>query len=376
MVFFSFGVSEVFLSLLFRKRRAESHEPSNALTPIFPSFILNAAMLQQVPTSRLGRKRLVVLGGGTGTFTILSGLKKHPIDISAVVNISDDGGSTGVLRDELGVLPPGDIRQCLVALSNADDALRELFLYRFPNESLRGHNFGNLFISALEKIVGDPIKAINVAHQILRVRGRVIPVSRTPATLEAVLSDGSVLRGERVIDARDSLRPPIRRCWLQPNVQVNPAALDAINNADTIVIGPGDVYTSIVPVILVSGIASAIAESKATVIHVVNLASKPGQTDGFTASEHVQALQNYLSPATLDVVIMNNAKPSPALAERYKEQGECPVEDDLRNVPYRVWRGALISDTIRSQLPEDKIQRSLLRHDPDKLAQAIMDVIA
>ncbi len=332
-------------------------------------------MLRQVPIKDIGRKRVAVLGGGTGTFTILSGLKKHPIDISAIVNISDDGGSTGVLRDEMGVLPPGDIRQCLVALSRADNALRELFLHRFTNESLRGHNFGNLFLSALETIVGDPIKAINVAHQILRVRGRVIPVSRTPATLEAVLADGSVLRGESVIDARDSLRPPIRRCWLQPNVQVNPVALDAIRDADAIVIGPGDVYTSIVPVILVSGIANAIAESKGTVIHVVNLASKPGQTDGFTASEHVKAVETYLSPAKLDVVIMNSAQPSPALAERYKEQGEYPVEDDLRNVPYRVWRGALIADEIRSQLPEDKIQRSLLRHDPEKLAQAVMDII-
>jgi uncharacterized cofD-like protein len=333
-------------------------------------------MLRQVPLDSMGRKRVAVLGGGTGTFTILSGLKKHPIDISAIVNISDDGGSTGVLRDELGVLPPGDIRQCLVALSKADDTLRELFLYRFSNESLRGHNFGNLFISTLEKIVGDPIKAINVAHQILRVRGRVIPVSRTPATLEAVLADGSVLRGERVIDARDSSRPPIRRCWLQPNVQVNPAALDAIRNADAIVIGPGDVYTSIVPVILVSGIANAIAKSNAAVIHVVNLASKPGQTDGFAASEHVQAVQTYLSPAKIDVVVINSAKPSPALAERYKEQGEYPVEDDLSAAnPYRIWRGPLISDELREQLPQDNIRRSLLRHDPDKLAQAVMDVM-
>ncbi len=333
-------------------------------------------MLRQVPINTLGRKRVVVLGGGTGTFTILSGLKKHPIDISAIVNISDDGGSTGVLRDELGVLPPGDIRQCLVALSNADDALRELFLYRFSNESLRGHNFGNLFLSTLEKIVGDPIKAINVAHQILRVRGRVIPVSRTPATLEAVLSDGSVLRGEKVIDARDSSRAPIQRCWLQPNVQVNPEALDAIKDADAIVIGPGDVYTSIVPVILVSGIAHAIAESKGKVIHVVNLASKPGQTDGFTASEHVKAVMNYLVPAMIDTVVINNTKPSPALAERYKNQGEHPVEDDLTNsVPYNIWRGSLISDEIMEQLPQDKIQRSLLRHDPDKLAQAVMDVV-
>jgi uncharacterized cofD-like protein len=334
-------------------------------------------MLRQVPIKDIGRKRVAVLGGGTGTFTILSGLKKHPIDISAIVNISDDGGSTGVLRDEMGVLPPGDIRQCLVALSKADEHLRELFLYRFSNESLKGHNFGNLFLSTLEKIVGDPIKAINVAHQILRVRGRVIPVSRIPATLEAVLENGSVLRGEKVIDARDSSRPPIQRCWLQPNVQVNPEAVDAIRDADAIVIGPGDVYTSIVPVILVSGIAHAIAESKGTVIHVVNMASKPGQTDGYAASKHIEAVQNYLSPAKIDVVVMNNARPSPALLERYIDQGEHPVEDDLDNkTPFRIWRGSLISDEIREQLPQDKIQRSLLRHDPDKLAQAVMDVIS
>lgn len=349
---------------------------ATALTPLFPSNILFLPMLRQVPLTNSGKKRVAVLGGGTGTFTALTGLKKHPIHIAAIVNISDDGGSTGVLRDELGVLPPGDIRQCLIALSKADKSLRDLFLYRFADGSLNGHNFGNLFLTALEKIHGDPIHAINETHSILRVKGRVIPVSRTPATLEAELADGTVLRGQHVIDTHDGSRSPIERCWLQPSVQANPEALDAIKDADAIVIAPGDVYSSLIPVLLVHGITRAIQTSHAKLIQIVNLASKAGRYESSVASKYIETIASYLGSRNIDIVIMNSAKPSATLTERYIQQNELPIEDDLReNNSYEVWRGPLISDEIQEQLPQDKIQRSLLRHDPDKLAAAIMEAI-
>jgi uncharacterized cofD-like protein len=316
-------------------------------------------------------KRMTVLGGGTGTFTVLSGLKKHPLDLSAIVSMSDGGGSTGILRDEMGVLPPGDLRQCLVALSEADQELRDLFLYRFTNESLAGHNFGNLFLSALEKTVGDPIKAVEVAHRILRVKGHVIPVSSIASNLVATLEDGTELIGEHHIDERISKRSPIKKCELDPPVQANPEAIEAIKQSDAIVICPGDLYTSIIPVLLVDGIAQALSQTQATIIYVVNLVTKPGQTDRFDAKHHVRELSGYLKREP-DVVIMNSATPSRALQERYESQGEHLVKGELDDAPYRVISAPLIADAIQEQSTNDRLTRSLLRHDPDRLALAIL----
>lgn len=317
------------------------------------------------------RKQITVLGGGTGTFTVLTGLKKHPIDLSAIVSMSDGGGSTGILRDEMGVLPPGDLRQCLVALSEADQELRDLFLYRFSNESLAGHNFGNLFLSALEKIVGDPIKAVEAAHRILRVEGHVIPVSSVASNLTATLEDGTKLNGEHHIDERATLRTPIKTCELNPPVQANPDALEAIKNADAIVISPGDLFTSIIPVLLVDGIAQALSQTQATIVYVVNLVTKPGQTDGFNTERHISTLSTYLKRDP-DVIIMNSAKPSHALKERYEAQGERLVEGSADAERYRIISAPLIADAIQEQTVNDRLTRSLLRHDPDRLALAIL----
>jgi uncharacterized cofD-like protein len=316
-------------------------------------------------------KRIAVLGGGTGTFTVLTGLKKHSIELSAIVSMSDGGGSTGILRDEMGVLPPGDLRQCLVALSDADQELRDLFLYRFSNESLAGHNFGNLFLSALEKIIGDPIKAVEAAHRILRVKGNVIPVSSIASHLSAVLEDGTVLNGEHRIDERLPFRSPIHQCELNPAVQANPDAIEAIRNADAIVISPGDLFTSIIPVLLVEGIASALSQTQATIIYVVNLVTKPGQTDGYDAAQHLSTLCTYLKRHP-DVVIMNSAKPSHALRERYEAQDERLVEGTVDAERYRIISAPLIADAIQEQTTGDRLTRSLLRHDPDRLALAIL----
>lgn len=317
------------------------------------------------------KKKIVVLGGGTGTFTVLSGLKRYPIDISAIVSVADNGGSTGILRDELGVLPPGDIRQCLVALSAGDDVLRNLFNYRFHEGSLAGQNFGNLFLSALEKVSGDPLTAIREAHLILNVRGRVIPVSSVASNVFAELQDGTVVEGEHAIDTTE-LRTRIQRCFLSPSVPANPDAVQAIAEADVIVLGPGDLYTSLIPVCLVDGVCQALAASSAKKVYVVNLVTKKGQTSGFTAKTFCDVLSAHLGPAKIDDVIVNNASPQAELLAKYEQSGDRLVEDDADGMPFRVHRAPLLAETIIDRIPGDRIQRSLLRHDPMKLAEAIL----
>lgn len=320
-------------------------------------------------------KKVVVLGGGTGAFTVLTGLKRHPVDLTAIVNMADDGGSTGILRDELGVLPPGDIRQCLVALADGDDVLRQLFNYRFSEGSLSGHSFGNLFLSALEKMTGNPLEAIRHAQSILNVKGRVIPVAAQATTLFAELEDGTVVRGEHTIDLADQTRSPIRRCFLDPQIDANLEAVDAITSADALVLGPGDLYTSLIPVLLVRGITDALASSHAPLIYLPNLATKHGHTDGFGASRFCEIISKSIAPATIRGVIVNNAAPSIDLVDRYAKAGELLVQDDLRDTPFQVLRTDLIAQTTLLQKPGDPIRRSLIRHDPQKLASAIMRLL-
>lgn len=315
--------------------------------------------------------KIVVLGGGTGTFTVLSGLKEYDVDLSAVVSIADDGGSTGILRDELGVLPPGDIRQCLVALSAGDDTLRRLFTYRFQEGSLSGHNFGNLFLSALEKVTGDPLSAIKEAHRILQVHGRVIPVSAQASILCAELEDGSVVQGQHAIDESSTGRSTIKHCFLSYPVAPNPDALDALRSADIIVLGPGDLYTSLIPVLLTPHVAETIAGAPAKCLYIMNLVTKHGQTDGFTAKKYVEIVEQHLAGRKLDQILLNDLPPASVLLDRYQAVGESLVEDDLGD-DSRVLRAELISNEAIERVPGDRIRRSLLRHDSKKLAASVM----
>lgn len=322
--------------------------------------------------NRTVQKKVVILGGGTGTFTVLSGLKYHPVDLSAVVSIADDGGSTGILRDELGVLPPGDIRQCLVALSAGDQVLRDLFNYRFTQGGLDGHNFGNIFLSALEKVTGDSLTAVREANRILNVKGKVIPVSSRAADLYAELEDATVVKGEHAIDKPQGKRAAIRKCFLSPEVPANPEALETIKTADVIVMGPGDLYTSLIPVLLVQGLAQALAQSRAKRLLVINLTSKNGQTQGYKASDFCGVVAKHIHPAKIDMVLINSAKPSNEILERYARAGDHLIEDDLNEEVIKIWRGDLLSGEISESVPGDKLVRSLLRHDPNKLAAAIL----
>ncbi len=322
--------------------------------------------------------KVAVIGGGTGARTILTGLKRQKdILLSAIVTMSDDGGHTGILRDELGVLPPGDLRQCLVALSDdRDDAWRKLFSYRFTEGSgnMSGQNVGNIILSALEKIYEDPIVALDTAHRLLDVKGRVIPVTLEGTTLCAELEDGTVVRGEHNIDATEKPHAAIKRCFFETDPRVNSEALTAIRDADVVVIGPGDFWTSIVPNLIVQEIPQALHELQQNggkIFFVCNLVTKAGETDGYKTSDFRSRINELISPAHLDITIVNSAKPAHEIQRRYEEIGEYLVEDDLPHRDHTVFRQALISPEIGETVSGDKVRRSLLRHDGEILAQVI-----
>lgn len=323
--------------------------------------------------------KVVTIGGGTGSYASLMGLKKHPLKLTAIVNMIDDGGSSGRLRDELGVLPPGDIRQCLVALSGSSKLLRELFSYRFEEGGLKGHSFGNIFLSTLEKQTGSMKKAISEVGKILNIKGKVIPVTFTKSVLCADLEDGTAIVGQHHVDVVEKMekRAPIKKIYLKPKSKINSDAKDAILDADYILIGPGDLYTSIIPNLLVEGVSPAIKKSKAKKIYVLNLMTKFGQTTSYKAKEHIKVLEEYLGSGVLDYVLVNKTIPKKRVLSWYEEYGEHPVEDNLsNNGKYKIVRKDLIKDIVIKKSESDELRRSIIRHDSTKLAQSIMDLIA
>lgn len=261
----------------------------------------------------MDRKKIVVVGGGTGNHITLSGLKYEECDLTAVVAMTDSGGSSGRLRDELGHLPPGDVRQCLIALAPDDRStalMARLFDYRFnAGNGLNGHSFGNLFLTALTEITGDAATAIAEASRMLSIKGTVLPVTLTKSTLMARLKDGSEVVGEANIDQRkEKLDVTIDYIYLNPKAYAYPPVLEAISRADAVVMGPGDIYTSILPNLLVEDVAQAIRDSSAVKICVCNLMTKPGESDGFKASDFVNLIREYLGTSSpLDYVVVNNA---------------------------------------------------------------------
>lgn len=292
---------------------------------------------------------IVVIGGGTGSFVVLSGLKKYDVDITAVVSMFDNGGSTGALRDEFGVLPPGDIRRCLVALSDEQSILRKLFMYRFEKDSsLNGHSFGNLFLTALSQISNHPIKD---AARILKIKGNVLPVSFTNSNLCAKFENGSVVEGETLIDIPE--RDPNLRivdAWLSPSAVINPEVINTVSEADLVVIAPGDLYTSIVPNLLVEGMVDVLKDKK--IVYVCNLMTKPGETSNFKASDHLSIIQKFCKPS---FVICNKSSLDPELLKFYASKGQHPVECDI--------------DAVFADVASDT---DLVRHDSDKLAKVIL----
>lgn len=315
-------------------------------------------------------KRVVTIGGGTGTFVVLSGLRKNPdIALSAIVSSADDGGSTGRLRDAYGILPPGDARQALVALAEEDTMLRELFNYRFAKGDIAGHNLGNLFIAALADLLGSEAAAIEEASRILRVRGQVLMVSDRPGRLFAALEDGSSLLGEHHIDERVQGRARITDLRLAEKVWLAPSAREAILAADLIVLGPGDLYTSTIASLLPIGTTNALASTSAKLVYVTNLFTKAGQTDGYAAADHVREVERYAGRKMDAILVNERALPQDARA-LYAQEGEEPVADDLGK-DARVIRAPLVSISIVPPVPEDPVPRSLIRHDGVRLAESL-----
>ena len=313
------------------------------------------------------------MGGGTGTVTVLSGLRKiSGLTLSAIVSSADDGGSTGRLRDAYGILPPGDARQALVALAEEGTILRALFNYRFTKGDIAGHNFGNLFITALSSLRGSDTEALKEAARILHIKGQVLPVSDTPSRLRARLSDGTVLAGEHSIDQRKRKRAPIKMLELETSTKLSSAARDAICSADRIIFGPGDLYTSTIATLLPSGVSAAIKKSDATLVYIVNLFTKAGQTDAYGAKKHIEEVERYAG-RPIDTVIVNSAPLSKDACTRYAREGEYPVEDDTGN-DSRVVRRPIISLSLVEPVAEDPVPRSLLRHDSDALARVIISL--
>lgn len=326
---------------------------------------------------KLKQPSIVVIGGGTGTFAVLNGLKAYPVDLTAIVTMMDSGGSSGKLRDELGVLPPGDVRQCLVALATSSLLMRELFSYRFDEGDLKGHTFGNLFVSALEKTTGSMEKAIEEIGKILRIQGQVVPVTYDKTELCVQLADGKTIVGETHIDEVEKKvkRPKITKAFLSDKVKVNPKAVTAITNADLVLIGPGDLYTSLVPNLLVTGMTDALAQTKAKKIFVLNLMTKYGQTTNYTAQDHIKDLEQYLGEKIIDAILINKTRPKESTKAWYEGFGEEPVIDDLRKTSYELIRKDLIRDVFIQKENTDTLKRSIIRHDSEKLAKVILSLL-
>lgn len=323
---------------------------------------------------RHGHPKIAVIGGGTGSFTLLRDLKHYTPNLSAIVNMCDDGGSTGVLRDELGVLPPGDVRQCLAALSDQEE-LRDLFSYRFSGGRFDSQSLGNIILSGLELQYGSFEEAVAVASRILRITGQVIPV--TLGKHQLVLHDGDkTIVGESTIDKYAISQPPARLA-LEPAAILNPTARQAILQADIVVIAPGNVFSSLLPSMIVEGLPEALQETTATVLAVSNLVTKPGQTDGWHVVDFIRHYEQYLGDGQIDVVLYNTAPPSADLLKTYGKEGEFPVDsnhDRFAEISAQAIGKPLIASATAEQDPHDTLmKRTLIRHDGSLVSRAILD---
>lgn len=316
--------------------------------------------------------RIVCLGGGTGLFTLLTGLKTLPgLRLTSVVSMSDDGGSTGRLKHMFGILPPGDIRRSLVALSTAPDLVNELMQYRFVRGGeLEGHNLGNLLLTALTEMRGSMSRAVRALSEILNIQGEVIPVTENANTLYAELESGETLHGEAAIDIFESGDPSvrIRRLWQEPEASAHPDALDALENARYILLGPGDLFTSVISNLIVRGIAEAVVRSRAKKIYVCNIMTEPGETNQFQVSDHVREITKYLGRDCLDYVLCSSTQFSEAALKNYALKKQQPVVEKNTSDLDKATAARIIWEDVAS---EDE----LVRHDALKLASAVKKIV-
>ncbi len=308
---------------------------------------------------------VVVVGGGTGLSVLLRGIKSVTSNITAIVTVADDGGSSGRIREDLGIIPPGDLRSCLVALADTEPLMEKLFQHRFGGAGgLAGHSFGNLFIAAMTEVLGDVELALQESSKVLAVRGQVLPSSAQTIRLVAEMADGSVVEGESQIPLAGK---QISRVYIQPEDAAPVAsALEAIEGADAVILGPGSLYTSVLPNLIVGGMADALRRTQAVKIYICNVMTQPGETDGYSAARHVQAIFDHVGPGVIDYVVVNDQQVAAHLCDIYARQCAYPVEVDseaLAALGVKVVKANLISET------------NLVRHDPIKLSRAIMEMV-
>jgi uncharacterized cofD-like protein len=308
--------------------------------------------------------KIVALGGGTGLSELLRGLKRMTAHLTAIVAVSDDGGSSGRLRAELGMLAPGDIRDCLVALADDESLMGDLFAYRFQTGELAGHALGNLFLAALTAVTGDFDLAVKESSRVLKIRGTVLPSTTTDVKLAARLEDGRVVRGQSTIGHSSA---PIERVWLEPSeAEALPLALEKVARADLVVLGPGSLFTSVLPPLLVPRLREAIAETRARVVYVCNLMTQPGETTSFEALDHLRALQAHVGEGLVDVMLVNSAPLPAGVTDCYAAEGARPVRwrgDPAGAEPVEVRPVPLVAPSGRQA-----------RHDPALLARALVEL--
>jgi uncharacterized cofD-like protein len=334
----------------------------------------NSDKLNPVKKSELN---IVVIGGGTGSFTLLSALKNHTPNITALVNMADDGGSTGVLIDELGVLPPGDVRQCLVALSNAPE-VRDLFNYRFPRGMLHGHSFGNLFLSAVEKMTSNFNDAIRMAGDVLQIQGRVVPITLDKCELVCAFGKKKV-KGQRKIELTTLPKGTRPSMYFKKPARLNPEAQKSILQADLVIIAPGNLYASLAPALIVQGVPQALAKTKAKVAYVCNLVNKPNHTCDFAVHDYAEEIERFTGKNVLDYILFNVDMPSNQVLQRYALDKEFPVaidEAELKKAHYKTVAGRFLSHEHHKRDRNDSfIKRSLIRHDGEAVAEALLKLL-
>jgi uncharacterized cofD-like protein len=316
-------------------------------------------------TKRSSNAKIVSIGGGTGLSTLLRGLKKFKARLAVIVTVTDDGGSSGRLREELNVLPPGDIRNCMIALSEDEHLMSRLFRFRFVSDGeLHDHSFGNLFLTAMAGITGDFAEAVHLTSEVLAIKGVIYPSTNSNVRLRAELDDGTWAEGETRITASHQ---QIRRVQLDPpDALPLPDALESIRAADLITIGPGSLYTSLIPNMLVSQVISAVRASRATKVYIQNIMTQPGETDRYSAADHVEALAKHCNGILFPNILLNNAMPSPEILKKYSAENATLVEIDRERL-----RSLKLKLVERDLLAQDGV----IRHDPERLAQAVLSFL-
>ncbi len=308
--------------------------------------------------------KIVVIGGGTGLSVLLRGLKEYTDNITAIVTVADDGGSSGILRGEMGILPPGDIRNCLIALADTEPLMEKLFQHRFKSGSLKGHCFGNLFIAAMTNVTGDFQQAVKEFSKVLAVSGTVVPATLENVVLYAETVSGDIIQGESSVSKGAT---PIKRVFIRPpDVKPVKEALDAIREADAVIFGPGSLYTSIIPNLLIKDITEEIKKTSAYKIFIVNVMTERGETGNFTASDHIDLITEYFGSDIFDCVFINTGAVPDSVLERYKEEGAEPVIADLEKIK------SLMKDVVCGDFIS---KETVVRHDSEKLARKIIELI-